>query len=832
MPWEKTLWLVDGSSYIYRAFYALPPLVNSNGVPTGALYGLIKMLTNLIEQQQPSLLCIALDPPGKTKRHEIFEQYKANRSAMPDDLKAQMPFVEPILKAMGLYTLKLAGEEADDVIGTLCFQAQQKGIKVRISSPDKDFAQLVNEHVILENTMSSKQLDIEGVKEKFGVRPEQIIDYLALVGDSADNIPGIPKVGPKTACKWLNDYNSIEQLVANADSIKGAVGESFRANVGNLELYQDLVTIKNDLAIECKFEELGPRVPNIDKLAELYAELEFSSLLKALPKKAKVSVENSVDLISLSEIQKIGFSDELAIFNDEEFTFIADKSTNYKTKIALADVLKEVNKNPGTVLVGFNIKPWLQYGVKSTDTFDIQLAQYVLNSQSPIKSLEDISSLYNIDDNNKARIVWELKNAIEVEFSKNHRLRKLFYELELPLMQVIQQMELNGISLNVNKMAKLSEEFNVEIDKIMQKVQEFSEDNINLSSPKQVRELLFEKLNLPAVKKTSKGEASTSEEALSAIVEHHPLPEMILQHRQVSKLLSTYTNPLPKMIAADGRLHGEFSQVVTSTGRLASSNPNLQNIPVRSEQGRRIREAFIAGAGNKLLSADYSQIELRIMAHLSQDENLLLAFESGLDVHTHTAATLFNCDLVDVSTDQRRKAKAINFGLIYGMSAFGLSKQIQCDRKQAKELIEHYFDRYPGVLHYMEATRSFVKKTGYVETLMGRRLYLPEINSGKHNIAMAAERAAINAPMQGTSADMIKQAMLSIDKELVQFGAKILLQVHDELILEASEFSVLELSGMVERCMLGAINLSIPLVVNLSIGDSWGTLKPIKRSLL
>ena len=827
---KETLWLIDGSSYIYRAFYALPPLTNSKGLPTGAIYGLIKMLINLIEQQKPKFICIALDPPGKTSRNEIFESYKANRSKMPDELKNQMPYIEPILQALGFPTIKVAGEEADDVIGTLCTFAKQHDLKVVISSPDKDFAQLVDQDVTLENTMSNKILDSDGVIAKFGVRPDQIIDYLALVGDTADNIPGISKVGPKTACKWLNDFGSIDNLIANLEDIKGAVGNNLRQGLDSIPLYKKLVTINTNLDIETSLQALRLQEQDIDQLQNLYSELEFGTLLKKLSKpKTTQPVENSLDISCIDELINILNTETISIYNENDFTFIANNEQSVKTQIPLDLIFKEVN---ASTIVCFAAKAYFKIGLKDKNVFDLQLAQYVINSSLKFNTLGELAELYSVSIVNPASAMLELFAIISEALEQNPQQKKLFFKIESPLMQTISNMEEHGVLIEPMKLRDLTAKFEAEIGTILNSAGAFSEREINFASPKQIRELLYVDLNLPVLKKTAKGEPSTSEEVLSELADQHPLPNLILRHRQLSKLCSTYTIPLPKMIGEDGRIHGDFSQVTTSTGRLASSNPNLQNIPVRSDEGRKIREAFIAPSGSCLISADYSQIELRIMAHLSQDENLLVAFENHLDVHSHTASILFNCNIMEVTGEQRRKAKAINFGLIYGMSAFGLSKQINCDRKQASELINYYFQRYPGVLHYMEATRAFVKKHGYVETLMGRRLYLPDINSSKHHIVQANERAAINGPMQGTSADMIKQAMINIEPNIAEYNAKIILQVHDELIFEVPLTSARALADYVEQQMLVALELSVPILVNVSIGDSWGTLKPIIRSLI
>lgn len=826
-----TLWLIDGSSYIYRAFYALPPLTNKKGMPTGAIYGVIKMLKKLVETKQPEYICIALDPAGKTERHTYFEQYKANRSTMPDELRAQMPYFEPILQALGFKTIKVTGEEADDVIGTLAAKAKANGMQVCISSPDKDFAQLVCKTIVLENTMSERTLDQAGVIAKFGVNPEQIIDYLALVGDSADNIPGIPKVGPKTATKWLDSYGSIASIAQNLADFKGVVGQNLRDNFSELALYQRLVTIKQDLPLTLAVSDLTMQAQDDAKLIELFSELEFSSWLKELeqPKSEPIKTIQIMDpenwRIFLSEQHEV-----VALHPAADHISIATKEHNIICQLDFDFVLTELSKLPKIKIIGFATKEWFRLQtLKPQQVFDVQLAQYVIDSQLPNRELTDLLAAHEVA--HAARSLYDLYEIYEQKLAQNLRHKQLFYELEMPLAKVLYDMQTTGILLDPDVLADLTEEFSAEALTISTATKKYSKTSFNLASPKQIRKVLYEELALPIPKKTAKGEPSTSEEALSELIGSHPLPELILKHRQLTKLLSTYTTPLPNLVGADGRIHSQFNQATTVTGRLSSNNPNLQNIPIRSDQGQKIRCAFVAAENKVLLSADYSQIELRIMAHLAQDDGLMSAFEQGIDVHSHTAATLFECELSCVTTEQRRKAKAINFGLIYGMSAFGLAKQIKCDRKQASALIESYFARYPGVLHYMEATRAFVKKHGYIETLYGRRLYLPEINSGKKMLALAAERAAINGPMQGTSADMIKQAMLDISPNLKGLSAQLLLQVHDELIFEVPSELVLPLAELVEQKMLNAITLSVPLAVNLSTGRSWGTLSAMKKSL-
>lgn len=828
---EPTLWLIDGSSYIYRAFYALPPLTNKKGMPTGAIYGLVKMLKKLVEREQPEYLCVALDPSGKTDRHEYFEQYKANRSAMPDELRAQMPYVEPILQALGFKTIKVKGEEADDVIGSLSKIALAKGMKVKISSPDKDFAQLVNSSVVLENTMSDKLLDYAGVVEKFGVKPEQIIDYLALVGDTADNIPGIPKVGPKTAVKWLSTYNSITEIADNLDAIKGAVGQNLRDNFDKIPLYQKLVTIKLDLDLGVSVSDLVLQEPDNAALEKLYSELEFSSWLKELVK----PIVREFKRMQISDLENWQLFLEscpkiIAVQPEAEHVSIATAEFDIICHVDFLKVIADLSMITGITIIGFAIKSWFQVkSIKPELVFDLQLAQYVIDSQVPNQNFSDLLAAHEVE--HSGRILFELYESYQGKLAKDVIRQKLLTDLEIPISQVLYQIETKGVLLEPKVLEQLTSEFTSEANEIALLAKEHSEQDFNLASPKQIRQVLYEQLSLPVLKKTAKGEPSTSEEALTALSDMHPLPDLILRHRQLSKLLSTYTVPLPALVAADGRIHSQFNQANTVTGRLSSNNPNLQNIPVRSTQGQKIRSAFIAAPEHLLLSADYSQIELRIMAHLSQDDGLMSAFEQGLDVHSHTAAKLFDCDISAVSAEQRRKAKAINFGLIYGMSAFGLAKQIQTDRAQAQALIDSYFARYPGVLHYMEATRRFAKNQGYVETLFGRRLYLPDINSAKRQVVMAAERAAINAPMQGTSADMIKQAMIDINPDLSKYSAHMILQVHDELIFEVPAGGLLDLANFVEQKMLSALTLSVPLEVNLSSGRSWGTLSKIKHDL-
>lgn len=894
----KNIWLIDGSSYLYRAFYALPPLTTPSGQPTGAIYGVINMLKRLQIAQKTDVLCVVFDPPGDTARNALYPAYKANRSAMPDDLKQQVAPLFNLIKAMGLPLIQVDNEEADDVIGTLAMQAKKRGYQVHISTADKDFAQLVCPEIVIQNTMSNKTLDAEGVMEKFGVAPTQIIDFLALTGDTVDNIPGIPKVGPKTAAKWLNTYGSIANLIKHADEISGKIGENLRAHIDDLPLYQTLVTIKTALTLPFDIDAITSCPADQTKLLDYYHHLHFTKWAKELagshPAQHTHQQSQDRDYTAITD-QKSW--EKLHSLLDDADSFAIDLETTsldvataeivgvafagshiqpcyvpihhpdmpdawLRTDVLLA-ALAPWLANPEKIIVGHHLKYDMgvlaQHGLEvHAQLQDTLLMSYVLQSHQNRHDLKTLATQYLektcVDFEtvlsahqattfrevpleaatqyaaHDAAMTWQLYHHFQHLLHGYPGLKNILQNMEWPLIGILSAMERHGVLIDPEWLQQLSTQWGEACETLQAKAEDLAGESFNLASPKQLRTILFEKLSLPVHKKTPKGDPSTSEEALQQLVGAHPLPEVILNYRHLSKLKSTYTDPIPKqMDATTQRVHGTFNQAVTTTGRLSSNHPNLQNIPVKTAQGREIRKAFIAPKGHTLLCADYSQVELRVMAHLSQDEKLLDAFEQQIDVHSHTAATLFDVTIQQVSATQRRQAKAINFGLMYGMSAFGLSKQLNIGRAEAQTLIQHYFERYPGVLQYMEATRAYVRKHGYVETLMGRRLHLPAIFDRNKMKQMGAERAAINGPMQGTSADMIKLAMVSIDQILrtENMAATMIMQVHDELIFEVAQPALKDVATMVANAMANALSLSVPLVVNLTSGPSWGTQSPL-----
>ncbi len=905
----KNIWLIDGSSYLYRAFYALPPLTTPSGEPTGAVYGVINMLKRLQISHRPDVLCIVFDPPGDTARNALYPAYKANRSAMPDDLKKQVTPLFNIIKAMGLPLLQVDNEEADDVIGTLAMQAKTRGHHVTISTADKDFAQLVCDDIVIQNTMSNKTLDAEGVMEKFGVLPHQIIDFLALTGDTVDNIPGIPKVGPKTAAKWLNTYGSLQNLMQHADEISGKIGDNLRTHLDQLPLYQTLVTIKTSLSLPFDIDAIDACPVDQTKLHTYYHHLHFTKWAKELAdahpaqhtmaqtQRQYLTIDSQdswqklrtfldaapcyalnleTTSLDVAEAKVVGVA-----FAGNDFVpcyvpiHHPNDTTSWITEAMLIEALKPHLSDPKRVIVGHHLK--YDIGVLAYMGIDVHaqlhdtlLMSYVLSSHQQRHDLKtlgaqhlnqtctDLATLLQTHDAKAfaelpvavatqyaaldADMTWQLYQHFQKDLAQQSGIQHVWQHIESPLVPILSAMERHGVLIDPTCLEALSASWGHMCQELEHDAAQLADETFNLASPKQLRHILYEKLSLPVHKKTPKGDPSTSEEALQQLVGTHPLPEIILKHRHLSKLKSTYADPIPKQMHPDTqRVHGHFNQAVTITGRLSSNHPNLQNIPVKTPQGREIRKAFIAPEGHTLLCADYSQVELRVMAHLSQDEKLLEAFERNMDVHSHTAATLFDVGMPQVTSEQRRKAKAINFGLMYGMSAFGLSKQLNIGRAEAQDLIQHYFERYPGVLQYMEATRAYVRKHGYVETLMGRRLYLPAIFDRNKMKQMGAERAAINGPMQGTSADMIKLAMVAIDQTLCtqSMAATMIMQVHDELIFEVALPELKAVATMVSNSMAQALTLTVPLVVNLSQGPSWGEQSPLhldesqaQRSLL
>ncbi len=890
MSKEKLL-LIDGSSYLYRAFHALPDLRSSDGRPTGAIYGVLNMLQKLIKSERPDYLSVVFDTPVKTFRHDIFPEYKANRQKTPEDLIAQIEPLHQAIINLGLPLIAVDGVEADDVIGTLAMEAEKKNIKTLIATGDKDMAQLVTDNIQLIDTMKDIRMGPREVLEKFGILPERFIDYLTLAGDTSDNIPGVEKVGPKTAIKWINEYGSLEGVIQNADQIKGKIGDNLNAALDQLDLFKTLVTIKCDVQTDSNFSDLIIGESNEDLLHEQLSDLGLHGLIKQFdiqsPEK-KPDVESNYhtirtknELDELIEVMKkapyISFDTEttsLDYMNAELVGVSIALKPNEAFYIPINHNYEGVEKQLEEHFVLEAIKPFLEsdeipkigHNLKydrhilqnlgidlKGKLLDTMLFSYVNNSTITRHNLDAVSKRYlNINPTSyedvagkgakqipfsevsievaseyaseDADISLKLYEHIEPLVQKETKLAKLYSEIEGPLIYTLGDIERNGVLIDSEKLNEQSKELEAKILKLEQKVQKSAGEDFNLGSPKQLQEILYEKLGLPVIKKTPKGQPSTAESVLQELSMDFPIVQDILSYRAISKLKSTYTDKLPKMVNSNtGRVHTSYHQAVTATGRLSSSDPNLQNIPIRSEEGRRIREAFIAPDGYKILAADYSQIELRIMAHLSRDQGLMDAFAKGQDIHQATAAEIFSTNIDEVTANQRRSAKAINFGLIYGMSAFGLSKQLQITRAEAQKYIEQYFDRYPQVKHYMDETKQSAKKMGYVETVFGRRLYLVDIESSNYQRRQYAERSAINAPMQGTAADLIKMAMILLHQKIKEesFEAKIIMQVHDELVIEVNENQSDELSEITRSVMSEISKLDVDLKVDADIGNNW-----------
>ncbi len=887
---KPPLILVDGSSYLFRAFHALPPLTTSNGQPTGAVYGVINMLKKLVTEYQPEHMVVIFDAKGKTFRNDLYKEYKANRPPMPDDLRTQIEPLHDLVEALGYPKLVIKGVEADDVIGTLAIQAEAVGMDVLISTGDKDMAQLVTDKVTLINTMNNHLMTPDAVVEKFGVRADQIIDYLALVGDSADNIPGVPKCGPKTAVKWLTQYESMDGVIEHADEIKGKVGENLRDTLEQLPLSYQLATIVCDVELKDGPNDLLLREADTEKLNEIYTELEFKNWLSELggdavpaAKVVETEYETVLDeksfkvwLKKLKQAELFAFDTETTSLNYMQAKVVGVSFSVEEGKAAYVPFghdyegapqqlteeivlggLKPLLEDKNKAKLGQNLKydthVLMNHGIHMQGVaHDTLLESYVLDSTKRhdmdsmasrflnhntihfedvagkgVKQLTfnqidlEVAGPYAAED---ADITLRLHKTIYEQLEKNKALYKIYKEIELPLMTVIQDIEHNGVKVDSKMLAKQSEELAKRMAEIEQQAYEEAGEEFNLASPKQIQAIFFEKLELPVIRKTPKGQPSTAEDVLQELALDYPLPKIILEHRGLSKLKSTYTDKLPKQIDKNtGRVHTSYHQAVAATGRLSSSDPNLQNIPIRSAEGRKIRQAFVGSKGYKLLAADYSQIELRIMAHLSADKSLLKAFAEGQDIHRATAAEVFALQLDEVSNEQRRSAKAINFGLIYGMSAFGLAKQLNIARYEAQEYVDLYFDRYPGVRDYMDSTKEKAHEQGYIETLYGRRLYLPEINSRNGMRRQYAERTAINAPMQGTAADIIKRAMITLHAALEKskLDARMVMQVHDELVFEVAEKDVDALTVLVRKEMESAAKLDVPLLVDIGVGDNW-----------
>ena len=890
MSTEDPIILVDGSSYLYRAYHALPPLENSKNQPTGAIKGVISMIKKILIDHPDSDLAVVFDAKGKTFRHEMYPKYKANRPPMPEDLVMQIEPIHKIIELMGIKLIMISGVEADDVIGTLAEQARKKKLNTVISTGDKDMTQLVCDNVSVVNTMTGELLDESGVKNKFGVSPEYITDYLALIGDKSDNVPGVDKVGPKTAVKWLDEYTSLENIIKNSESLGGKVGENLRSTIDTLKLAHELVTIKKDVELPIGIEELKVNKEDEEGLRKIYEELEFRAWLQegARPQTEKPKELNSkYELINsekaLDKIIKAA-SKAKVIAIDTETTGLDYMDANLvgvsmayeqgkafyipfghedpdtpqlKEKIVLKK-LKPFLEKAKNKIIGQNIKfdrnILARYGIKiDSIKNDTMMMSYVLDASATRHNLDALSSFYlNYKTSTfeevagkgtkqvtfdkvpldkathyaaeDADITLRLYEVLEPKLNSIKPLKKLMEEIEIPLIEVLSDMEQNGMLLNSKILSSQSKDLESRIDKLEKLAYEIAGEEFNLGSTKQLREIFFEKLNYRIIKKTPGGQPSTDEKVLQELSEEYELPKVLLEHRTLSKLKSTYTDKLPGQISSNtGKVHTSFHQAVTTTGRLSSSDPNLQNIPIRTEDGRRIRQAFEATEGNKIISADYSQIELRVMAHLSKDKGLLEAFNQGEDIHAKTASEVFDVELNKVTTDLRRNAKAINFGLIYGISAFGLGRQLGINRNLAAEYMAMYFEKYPGVKTYMETTKDTARDTGYIETLFGRRLYLRDINASNAIRRQASERVAINAPVQGSAADIMKIAMINAYRALKKSKSKaqLTLQVHDELIVDTPKEETDKVISILTKSMQEAANLDVPLEVDIGIGSNW-----------
>jgi DNA polymerase-1 len=906
----KKLVLVDGSGYLYRAFFGIPQdLRTSKGEATGALMGVINMLNKALKEEAPDFIAVVFDAPGKTFRDELFEEYKANRPPMPDDLRSQIQPLLDAVVAMGLPLLSISGVEADDVIGTLAMQGAEQGLDVIVSTGDKDMAQLVNERITLSNTMTNTRLDREGVKKKFDVYPEQIIDYLALRGDSSDNIPGIPKVGEKTAAKWLNTFGTVEEVVKNANAIKEkAAAASLLANLKDLELSKRLATINCEVKLDVQPSALLRTQPDQEKLRELYTRWELKSLLKQLggdspppqpspasqgrEQEVAASLPPKVDrhydcvltqdafntwLEKLSSAELIAFDTETTSLeymqaeivgvsfavNAGEAAYIPlahryAGAPDQLNRDGVLNALKPLLQNERLAKVGHHLKydahVLLNYGIALAGMkYDSMLESYVLNSTVTRHDMDSVAKRYLGVDTihyedvagkgakqigfeqveiqraaeysaEDADVTLQLHHALWPQLEAIPSLKKVYEDIEQPLVPVLLRMEHTGVLIDVELMRKQSSELAKRMEEVKTECHRIAEQPFNVDSPKQLQEILFGKLGIPVSRKTPTGQPSTAEDVLEELAEEHELPKLIMEYRGLTKLKSTYTDKLPLQVnARTGRIHTSYHQAVAATGRLSSQDPNLQNIPIRSSEGRRIRQAFIAPKGYKLIAADYSQIELRIMAHLSGDQSLLTAFAGDRDIHQATASEVLGVPLDQVTSEQRRSAKAINFGLIYGMSAFGLAKQLGVGRNEAQKYVDLYFERYPGVKRYMDETREQARSQGYVETVFGRRLYLQDINARNAALRQYAERSAINAPMQGTAADIIKRAMIDVHSWLEQSktDAKLIMQVHDELVLEVRESILDDVTSELRKRMERAAELRVPLKVDVGVGANW-----------
>jgi len=919
---DKPLILIDGSSYLYRAFHAFPSTMSNGNIPTNAVYGVVNMIRSLLRQIESDHIAVIFDAKGKTFRDSLYPEYKANRPPMPDELRCQIEPLHNIIKAMGLPLLVIEGVEADDVIGTLASQASEQGMPVLISTGDKDMAQLVDDNVTLINTMTNTVMDRDGVIEKFGIPPELIIDYLALMGDKVDNIPGVPGVGAKTATALLQGIGGLSDLFDRLNDIAAlgfrgskTMAKKLDENKGNAYLSYELATIKLNVELEYRPEQLVKGQPNIDVLIESFGQLAFKSWLnelleggdgiikpdeeaaKKLTKPKSVSHQPSTVLIDRSQYEIIttmaSFDSWLKILNNADLisfdtetdgldymtanlvglSFSVEEGKSAYLPVAhdyldapiqldrhdvlarLKPILEDENKAKVGQNLKFDTSILARYHIDMKGIkHDTMLASYVYNSvggkhdmgslalrflQHSCISFEQLAGkgkkqlTFNQIDLHQAGeyaaedadVTLRLHHCIYSKIEQNSGLKSVYENVEVPLVPVLSRMERTGVLIDATKLRIQSDEITKRLAELEKETFDMVGEEFNLSSPKQLQAILFEKMSLPVVKKTPSGAPSTNEEVLQELALDYPLPKVILEYRGLAKLKSTYTDKLPRMInKATGRVHTSYHQAITATGRLSSTEPNLQNIPIRNDEGRRIRQAFIAPKGYKIVAIDYSQIELRIMAHLSNDEALVDAFNKGKDIHAATAAEILGLSIEQVSSEQRRRAKAVNFGLIYGMSAFGLSKQLRISRKEAQDYMDKYFERYPSVMQYMEDTRGRASEKGYVETLYGRRLYLPDIKSSNGMRRKAAERAAINAPMQGTAADIIKKAMLLVDDWIEKEGqgqVRLLMQVHDELVFEVKESSLTEIENKIQKLMESAADLSVPLIAEVGHGDNW-----------
>ena len=901
----KKLLLIDGSSYLYRAFHAMPDFRNKSNEPTGVIYGVLNMLRHIQNAYPSDYSVCVFDAKGKTFRNEIFQEYKATRPKMPEELASQIEPLKEAIKAMGWFMITHDGVEADDVIGTLSKKANAENISVTISTGDKDLAQLVNKKTRLVNTMTNEVLDEDGVMKKFGVAAEQIIDYLTIIGDKVDNIPGVEKVGPKTAVKWLDEFGSLEKIISNAEKFNGVIGENLRLAIGWLPTGKQLITIKTDIKLDYKWDDFEKKPTDIEKLYNLYKKFNFTSWLKELdaqssknnkiadksnnshPNKTKFlnkknytlvtnfkdleswvekiinkkffCIDTETDSLNFMDANLVGISIAIdmgdAIYIPLQHTDLSFSQLSIKETLAL---LKPILEDASINKIGQNIKfdthIFKNYGIDLNGiSDDTMLMSYVIESHQS-HGMDKLSKKYldhdcisyesmvgkgvnqitfdQVDINNAknyaaedADVTLQLFNHLKKLLQEEEKLPFIYNEIEIPAMKALIDIERNGVLIDEKILHQQSHAIGEKLIQLEKKAFDLAGQPFNLSSPKQLQEILFEKLGIKPIKKTPKGAPSTGEEVLQELAENYPLPKIILEHRGLAKLKSTYTDKLPRMInTKTGRVHTSYNQAVAITGRLASSDPNLQNIPVRTEDGRRVREAFVANTNNKILSADYSQIELRIMAHLSGDEGLIAAFRNNEDIHKATASDIFSCGLQDVTQEQRRYAKVINFGLIYGMGVYGLAKNLNIERSAAQSYIEKYFSKYPKVRNYMEDAKSFAKQYGYVETLFGRRLWTPEINGSNGMRRAAAERAAINGPMQGTAADLIKLAMIKIHDWILQnknLKGLMIMQVHDELVFEVPEEEIVIFKKTIKDLMENVAKLNVPLIVDIGEGNNW-----------